>query len=39
MLVYEGLLREHFGGDADGDERIEHLEELRRSVGRVKQGR
>ena len=36
MVLYEGLLREHFGRDAEGDERIEHLEELRRIVSRTR---
>jgi DNA helicase-2/ATP-dependent DNA helicase PcrA len=36
MLLYEGLLREHFGRDTAGEERIENLEELRRIIGTMK---
>lgn len=32
MVLYEGLLKEHFGRDATGEERLEHLEELRHIV-------
>jgi DNA helicase-2/ATP-dependent DNA helicase PcrA len=35
MVLYEGLLREHFGRMEDGERRLEHLEELRRIVGQA----
>ncbi|MFN7542159.1 MAG: 3'-5' exonuclease [Acidobacteriota bacterium] len=35
MVLYEGLLLEYFGRDEDGEARLEHLEELRRIVGRM----
>lgn len=35
MVLYEGLLLEHFGRMEDGEQRLEHLEELRRIVGQA----
>jgi DNA helicase-2/ATP-dependent DNA helicase PcrA len=35
MVLYEGLLLEHFSRMEDGEQRLEHLEELRRIVGQA----
>ena len=35
MLLYEGLIKEHFGRDQSGEDRLENLEELRRIVSRM----
>lgn len=35
MVLYEGLLLEHYGRAEDGEARIEHLEELRHIVRRM----